>query len=324
MSRYRIKFGLEAPIELKDSLALVYQGREVRLVPGDGPYDVEAEIDYQADDFLKAAGLAADEVVRPVLDAVAFHRKTRITLWGVTRVLKAEPGQATRRLILVDTRKQNSRVPLSAIWAKPIQQLLDAMRPDLARPLRWLRNAFGCRSPFEEFIYTWLALENMAGMKEVRKKCQQCGYAAAPYKAPNRDEAHQIVSGSDPSIDGATFHAEWWDRLRNTVFHGKEQLDSELLNDVTQVLDRLRPAVETYVEQQLNVTSRPLTHSPFGQTWLGLWQYLEFDTAQPAADFADDSPSLAKLSSIVDTRGITAAERELKCRWLRATDFENW
>jgi hypothetical protein len=324
MPRYLIRFGLDAPIELKKALTFRYQGHEVKLVPGDAPYDLEVETDCEASDFRKAQGMAADTVVRPVIDAVAFHRKTRITLWDVTRMLKAEPGQLMRRLILVDTRKQSSPVKLNETWVKPIQELLDAAGPDLARPLRWLRNAYGSRSPLEEFIYTWLALENMAGEKVVRKKCHECGRAADPYKAPDRKKAYQIVSSSDPSIDGKTFHKQWWDALRNTVFHGKEQPDSKLLNEVTKVLDHLQSAVERYMDHELGVTFRRRTNSASEVTLFGSWNYLEFQTAEPAAEFAPDPPAIAMLNAIVDERGVSSAQQETNTRWLSPAEFDEW
>jgi hypothetical protein len=176
----------------------------------------------------------------------------------------------------------------------------------------------------EEFVYTWLALENMAGEKEVRKRCPHCDNELEPYKAANRGKAFKIVNSSDPKVDSATFHQQWWDNLRNDIFHGKKRLDSNLLIDLNKVLDRLQPAVESYIERELAVTLRRGPKSASDTMFFASWNYLEFGTRQPQSEFAPDPPDLARFTSIIEQKGITWAEQEAGCHLLSASDFEIW
>jgi hypothetical protein len=82
--------------------------------------------------------------------------------------------------------------------------------------------------------------------------------------------------------------------------------------------------VESYIDHELGVRLRRRTNSPSEVTWFGFWNYLEFETAEPAAEFAPNPPTMATLNAVVDATGITSAEQEAKCHWLTPTDFDRW
>lgn len=326
MPKYRTRFLVETPLQAEQDFQFSYRGYTLNFLFASGnntAQGIEVETTCEAERWVAAARFVSSELIPPVQDAIGFHRKTSLLIGGCTQVLKAEPGQTRRKTILIDVRRHRNPPLFRKEWMVSVQQIIDC-DPGIRRlSLRWLRTSYRPHlSVLDRFIYTWLALENLAGEKQVEKLCPHCDQPLPPYPAADRDAAFEILRNFDKDLTRKTFN-DWWNRLRNSVFHGGKEPDAKFFGELTEVANRIQPAVERYLEQKLNVKGRNPAAMPVGpERQENVWWFLEFDSSSPEEDFPQRTPPLARVVELVESGQST--EKEIGCRTLSQREFENW
>jgi hypothetical protein len=172
-----------------------------------------------------------DSVIPPVLDAVAFHRNTPLLLSSPTRVLKEEVGSVKRRAILLNHEISSTDCAIHAGMADEIDKMLNSPPVVPRTAMRWLRNTYRLMPIRDWFMFAWLALESLAGSHQVEQKCQHCGKVVGTRTAANKDEARRILNGFGSGVTDAQFD-RWWNKLRNSVFHGGKEPNSAFFSEL--------------------------------------------------------------------------------------------
>jgi hypothetical protein len=324
VGRYQIRFFVESPLAADEDLLFTHRGHTLDLLfhTGDNTSQgFEIQVICEAANYVEAIRFASDELIPPVLDSIAFHRKTTLSLGGFRRVAKDERGSARRRLILVDRQRYEVHPRIDQAWVREIQAIIDSDPAPWALALRWLRMAYRQIWTLDRFIYTWLALENLAGEREVRKVCPHCHGELPSYPAADRANAERIITDFDTTLR-VDFH-RWWQDLRNPVFHGDKEPGAKLLSQLDSATQKIMPAVEMFIEHHLGPMRRATPAQPTTQErGQNIWYMLEFDAPQIDQAFSYPTPDLTRLRTLMDQGRCT--EEEMGCRALSQGEFENW
>lgn len=326
MPKYRPRFSVETPLRADEDFQFRYRDHTICFLFNSGnntDQGIEVETTCEVERWDAAVRFVSNELIPPVLDAIGFHRKTPLLLGGCTQILKAEPGQTRRKIILIDVRRYETLSQFRQEWMVPVQQIVDC-DPGIRRlSLRWLRTSYRPHlNVLDRFIYSWLALENLAGEKQVKNQCPHCYEPLAQYRAANRGAAFEILRNFDKDLTRKTFN-DWWSRLRNSVFHGGKEPDAKFFGELTEVTNRIQPAVERYLEQELNVRRRnPAARAVGPERQENVWWFFEFDAPYPKEEFPCRTPQPSRLLELMDSNQPT--EEEMGCRRLNQHDFANW
>jgi hypothetical protein len=261
---------------------------------------VEAQTKCDADTWTPAVTSVIDTIIPPILDIIAFHRHTPMLLKGVTQVQKAEPGNRRRRAILINTVSWPVFPELEWDDAVEINQLLSQSWPVPRPAMRWLRNAFRPLTTIERFMFAWLAFEQSAGSIMIYKKCRKCGGELPPHPASNRSAAYEMLSGVPGGITKKKF--EWlWFRLRNVVFHGGKEPDSELIGELREATTLILEALNHRLLKATGVDGRLRTTIPIGPEQSAVrHHFIEFDTDDPSAEFSGRVPKVKEVEACID------------------------
>lgn len=326
MPKYLMRFFVETPLQADEDLQFRYRDHTLNFLfrsGGDTPRGVEVETICEGDNYREAGRFASEQLIPSVLDGIAFHRKTPLVLGDCTRILKAEPGRERRKMILVKVERYRVTTRLLRGWAEHIQHnILECEAGVPGLPLRWLRTSYRPLSIIDRFIYTWLSLENLAGERDVEQDCPHCRKQLAPYRAANRNKAFEILKSDDPALERKTFN-DWWNRLRNSVFHGGKEPDAKFMTDLQEATHRIARAVESWLEGTLKVVDRNPADIPvyWERQQMG-WYFLEFDAPNPKDEFPERPPQLSQLVHLMESGRST--EEEMGCRTIGQRHFENW
>lgn len=325
MPIYQLRFFIETPLRGDEDTQFIYRGHTMTFLFQSGnntPKGIEVELRCSGADYSDAARLASNEIIPPVLDAIAFHRKTQVLLGGCRRILKAEPGVARRKLIYVEPHRYPTTPQFHGHWTKQIQQIIDSDPTNRKFALRWLRNSYRPLGIPERFIYVWLALENLAGEIEKKPKCSNCHKDMPAYMAADRDRAYEILSTYIPTLDQGTF-MRWWTKTRNSLFHGLREPDAAMMDELGTVATTVQQALESHLQNELGVKEKSTAAQPLGpdRSYL-LWLFLEFDAPNPADEFPHAVPQPNRLSELIESN--RSVEEEMGCRTLGQKHFEGW
>jgi hypothetical protein len=287
---------------------------------------VEVELCCEAPTWGEASVVATDTLIPPVLDVIAFHRKASMTLMSLTSALKSEPGSERRKVVLINERARPFELP-AAWWIneRNIEDINACLARDLPLPqntLRWLRWAYRSLPIYEGFVYAWLALENLAGSRMVENKCSKCQKPLPPYRAADREAAYDIVNSFGRGIETKEFN-HWWNTLRNSVFHGGKQPDSEFLGKLRAVTQRVIDGVEAGVQKKLNLNlEHRSTIALVPEQIFSRFHFIEFSSSNPAEEFASAFPSAEEIEAWIDSG--SSHEERMNITLLTEKDFQGW
>lgn len=325
MPKYLARFFLETPLRADHDIRLTNNGHDLCFLFRTGnntPFGVEVELVCEGENWRDACLYVSESVIPPVLDAIAFHRKTHLALGGCRKVLKSEGGLERRKVIFVNPEKYSQESQLDPTFVAAIQSVVDTDPEARKLSLRWLRSSYQPLPVVDRFIYSWLSLETLAGERLVTKKCQACSTELPSYKAADRDAAFAILRSCDPDLEQKTF-ADWWNRLRNSVFHGGKEPDASFMKELADVAARIQQAVELFLEKKLKVRNRNRARTPFGPEFRRhMWLFLEFDGSGLKQEFAERTPRLERVLALLNSHKPT--EEEMGCRTLGERAIEDW
>lgn len=325
MPRYLARFFIETPLRAREDIQVRHKGHDLNFLFSTGnntAFGVEAELICEGPNWRQACLRASESVIPPVLDAIAFHRKVHLALGGCRRVLKSELGLERRRLIFVNPEKYNQESQFDPSFTTAIQNLIDVDPETRKLSMRWLRSSYHPLPVLDRFIYAWLSLENLAGERVVTKKCEKCKSDLPSYKASNREAAYEILSAFDPDLDQRTF-SDWWNRLRNSVFHGGKEPDAAFVQELNDVAVRIQRAVELFLECKLKVRNRNQARTPFSPEFRRqMWLFLEFDGSGVTQEFAERTPRLERVLKLLNAH--QTISEEMDCRTLGEQAILDW
>jgi hypothetical protein len=323
MSLYKLRFFVETALAGQSNSVFQYQGTTVEILLTERRKDasgIEVELSAEGVTHGDAIVKAQNQILHPVLDAIAFQRHTPMSIASCARVLKAERGLKRRRAILIRDDLGKSVAPMHTEAEIEIQKILDG---EMILPMRWLRHSYRSMPILDRFIFLWLALENLSGTVPKNTMCQGCQQPAICTKcnqvplhnASDKEKAFEIVSKNDAAINKKTFNY-WWGDLRNKVFHGRSEPTLELISDLHAANSQISRAVESYLKDhfglQLKFRSRDAIDSEFR---VRMHHFVEFDTSYPDEEFAPDLPDVAQIRSEESTTGTLLVD---------SAEFKHW
>lgn len=315
MSIYKIKFFVETSLSPDSVLRFDYLKMPILLHPRKkDSTGISAELIAEADGYVAAISRAQDEFLYPALDALSFHRNATCLVSHFEQVLKNEKGSNQRRLIQLDATASPDFCHLDAQIISEVASLTEPLSQFPGTIARWLRNVYRPITPVERFMYSWLALENLAGPAQRRSRCNcgetlrciKCDKPAPEYSTGNRDAAFEIVKGQD--VDRKTF-LYWWNDLRNGVFHGGKKLDTKFINELEAASRIIIPSVEAALQKRLGCEIKYRTKRTIHPEYIvHMHHFMEFETAKPDEEFPSEIPPFD--ASIVQLR--------------EQKEFDNW
>ncbi|HWA95090.1 MAG TPA: hypothetical protein VG844_10865 [Terracidiphilus sp.] len=322
MPRYKIRHVLETPIAFEKDVefqieeATVFLRFQNRL--DEGHVFVDAIV--EAANFPVACGLAADVKVPRVLDALCLHRLAPAMITDFVYALKDEVGPR-RKAVVQHTVVENYNVWLAPAHVKEIQDSLSSGAKLSSVVMRWLRYSYQPITALERFIYSWLALENAAGTKNITNTCPKCKSEVNERSATNWERASEILAASrtDSDKNGCAKEIKSWNRtLRNPTLHGGKATDGVIRGSMTSAQEQFRPAVEQCLRSEIGFKHALTLSKPndgLHQIWIK--NFVEFG-ADPNAVFPE--PPDAKVIADVVTTGVLPDGVEL----LKYQDSGGW
>lgn len=117
---------------------------------------------------------AAHDVLTKILDVTALEMKVPAT---VAHRFRSQPdGMGDTRYCVVYLIETRSR-PLFMMPgnATEIQRIVVEGREDVQTALYWLRWSYAAPRLPDAFLFTWMALEQLAGVETIQSRCPTCG-----------------------------------------------------------------------------------------------------------------------------------------------------
>jgi hypothetical protein len=315
LATYKIKFFVETSLSPDSRLNLPYLDASILLHPRkQDSTGISAELQVEANDYKLAITRAQDEYLYPALDALSFHRNATCLVSHFEQVLKNEKGSKQRRLIQLDATASPDFCHLDAQIISEVASFTEPLSQFPGTVVRWLRNVYRPITPVERFMYSWLALENLAGPALRRSQCNcgetlrctKCDKPAPEYLTGNRDAAFEIVKGE--GVDRTTF-LHWWNGLRNGVFHGGKKLDTKFINELEAASRMIIPSVEAALQKRLGCEIKYRTKRTIHPEYIvHMHHFMEFEATKLDEEFPSEIPPFD--ASIVQLR--------------EQKEFDNW
>jgi hypothetical protein len=321
MPRYRFTYTVETPLAADDDITFKSQGFSVTLYFSHrvDPLHVRLDAVVEEETWKKAIEAVMDNIISPVLDALALHRKAPAMLQRLLCVVKSEEGHA-RKAIVIESRNEQRSVQLEIPAIKEVQNFLDNPQPLSKASIRWLRYCYRPITVLERFVYSWLAFEDFVGTCQVQGKCPTCESDLPPHPAINRDAACALISSvlPDRTIEECkrTFR-EWWTELRSAIFHGGRVANTSTRSRIQTAMDIYRPAIESRMAQQANFKVAYGGKNPNdGLVQQDIHHFIEFPAQDVAVEFADPP----QVQRVVEDQRLPAGVTLLNFE----ADTQNW
>jgi hypothetical protein len=322
MPRYKVRFVLETPIAFEQDVDFPVDDAIVTLRFQNRRDERHIFVDatVEATNFPTAYGIAMDDKIPRVLDPLCLHRLAPAMITDFVYALKDEKGPR-RRAVIQHTAIENHNVWLAPAHVREIQDYLSSGTRLSSIVMRWLRYAYQPITALERFIYSWLALENAAGTRNITNTCPKCSADVNERSATNWECASEILAAyrSEPDKQKCAKDIKAWNRtLRNPTLHGGKATDGTIRGSMTSAQEQFRPAVEQYLRSTIDFKHAIALSKPndgLHQIWIK--NFVEYE-ADPEAVFPE--PPDAKVIADVMTTGVLPEGVEL----LKFLDSEEW
>lgn len=298
MPLYRLQFTAECCLVNGKDVTLQYDGADITFLfskKDDADRYVRVQTELEAPNNREAQTRAASTLLPPVLDALSFATGTPLLLAECELILKDEGGSGARRAIYVGHKKTPTKVPLAESAIADAGKLLQ--NKGLRLPLCWLRYALHRHLALDQFVFTWLAFEVLAGDADIPSRCpkcmqevQHCG-SALTHRGASKERAAQIFQSANAETSIREFKNAIWDKARNKVFHGRNYPQPGYLMELFTIAGSLRKAAEKVIAETAGIPEgRP--HHRYEELFR-VFLFVEWNTSDPAKKFADDWPKAA-------------------------------
>jgi hypothetical protein len=253
---------------------------------------------------LLLAERAAHDEVTALLDVLCYEmRVSGLIVRNVTSQIE-DVGPIRRCVVYLHEPYRRSLFLTDQHAAEVCQILADPPDTPVQRALYWLRWTYNARTVPEAFLFAWMAVERLAGEKEMVAKCSKC---QGPVSCPEHGE-HRYSTVPRESVEallerhGVTGMKTFF-RLRNPLIHGSlEQNFMQHLEMKLRLPDLVR-AVEAELRIRLGAT-KAIPWSPLsGPGDAVVAAHCEFRTAYPNEAFPSDCPTAAEVEEYQDAVG---------------------
>ncbi len=267
MPNYRLRFRVETCLQHPEDITLTFGGQSVTFLFSQKQVEeraVLAQIDVEAPGAPQARQVASSSLLPPVLDALAFASSTPLLLGSCELTLKNERGSRNRRANFIGERRVPTPTRLTLRSLQDAQRVLDSPdRPKL--PLCWLRYCHHRQFPLERFVFSWLALEELAGDADISSTCSRCGIGIRctecerpiTHRGTNKERAWELFSAANQDVTRSEFNETIWGRARNSVFHGSRYPEPVFLVELSQIANRVQRACGAELSARYELGERP-------------------------------------------------------------------
>jgi len=274
---------------------------------------VLTEVVVEAENLSAAHGIAAQDVIPKVLDALSFATSSSLLLGHRALAVKSQRGEARRRAYSVVSKEEPRAVDLLPLAVEETRTILGA---GLSLPLMWQRHALRPGLIPERFVFQWLAFEGLAGTAEIPHQCTKCGEVYGSHQSSSKLRAREIYRNKHPQVSIQQFNKEVWGDKRNSVFHGSRYLTPVFLAELDKEIERLRMACRKVFTENYGLPERADVVF-FDKKQLLYHTSFEWTTADIDAEFAQDVPTDI-LDALASGDGFEALNGERA----RAIDFQ--
>ncbi len=253
-------------------------------------------------DALLLAERAAHDEVSALLDVLCYEmRVTGLILRSVRS--QVQGSGPIRRCIVYIHKPRRRSLFLMEQQAEEVRRIL-AHSPDIPvqRALYWLRWTYNARTVPEAFLFAWMAVERLAGEKQMVARCSKCQgpvsckkHGEHRYSTVPRESVQALLERN--GIKGMKGLL----RLRNPLVHGSlEHNFMERLEMKLRLPDLVR-AAEAELRTRLNTTDT-ISWSPLsGPGDAVVTAHCEFRTAYPDEAFPSDCPTSLEVEEYLET-----------------------
>jgi hypothetical protein len=298
MPSYQLRFIVESCLTRTEDLSVTFGGHAATFLfskKTNADKTVAVLINTEAANHRTAHDQVASMLLPSILDALSFATGTPMLLGECELTLKDEAGSATRRAIYVGHRRSPSQTQLTNDAVQEVQQILESGN-ELRLPLCWQRYALQRQLALEQFVFHWLAFEALAGEADVASRCPKCQevvqHCGGPvtHRSSNKVAAREIFRSANPSVTNQDFNNRIWSKARNSVFHGRSYPEPAYLFELHALATQLHKATDKKIVTTLGLEEGERTHHNY-ETWYRHFLFIEWNTHDPAAQYATDWPA---------------------------------
>jgi len=289
MALYSTRYVCETSLFSEEDMALDFEGHCATF-----SFPLEQRVEHKAHVTVeiearnwREANLNAQQILQPVIDALAFTTGQPLLLIDWDFILKDELGSETRNALWRKKTVHPFYFSLNTHLVEEAQQVLNSEGgPGI--DLCWHRYALQRTLALDRFVFQWLAFESLAGQTEVRRQCEKCGCVHV-HMGTDRAEALKILQSAEPGLSEKEFKTGICGKDRNGVFHGSKYPDPKHLRRLSELTPKLRKACEIELSRRYGLASqtRPTGVMEFD---VNLLLFLEWQTAKPQNRIALDFP----------------------------------
>jgi len=255
------------------------------------------------------------------INYLSFIMKSSLYASNVFVILKDETGASQRMCYRQIVEERFRGLFLKEDSKNEAQRLIDRFQKNskYSLILRWLRYGYRARTLIERFHYYWLALERIVGESNIESRCPQCG-CIRTYRNVKKGDIKKRLLKYYQSLSNEEFKLIW--KHRQYLFHGGKKPDTEMINNLNNIIPKILETIEGELENGLEPNCRIAVTNPIGDRERYLRQaYFKFNTKNIGLPFAMDFPTDDQLigyfknSEIESKFGFELMDAERFRRW---------
>lgn len=250
---------------------------------------------------LLLAERTAHDAVTELLDVLCYEMRVSGLIVRLVRS-QAEGSGAIRRCVVYVHEPRQRFLFLMEQQAKEVRRIVTGP-PDTAvrRALYWLRWTYNARTVPEAFLFAWMAVERLAGEKEMVARCSKCQgpvgcneHGEHRYSTVPRESVEALLERHGVTGMKTLF------RLRNPLVHGSLEHNFMQRLEMKLRLPGLVRAVEEELRVRLNATEAVQFSPLSGPGDATITAHCEYRTAYRDEAFPSDCPSSSEVEEYLD------------------------
>lgn len=239
----------------------------------------------------------AHDALAKILDVAAFEMKLSATVVHPFRSQPEETGEV-RHCVVYLVERRSRPLFLMPGNAREIQRLVDEGHSDVETALYWLRWSYAARRVPDGFLFTWMALEKLAGVEQIASRCRTCEepvvcptHGPHLYTGASRKSIKKLLDKHNVNIPDRLL------KMRHPLVHGDLVYTFEKRLHMGQMLPDLRHAVEEELRERLGAsTALNIPSEGRGPITSQTSVHCRYRTAYPADPFPPDVPTHGEIA----------------------------
>jgi hypothetical protein len=206
MPKYKLRYLVETPIRNTSDLGFTYDEHLITFCfskRGDKEIFVNVKLEVEAENANEAQMKASGTLIPLVLNALAFTTGAPLLLHECDLILKSEPGVQARKALYVNVSRLDIAVPISSKQVAESHKILGSASSSTL-PMCWHRYAAHRGYALDRFLFQWLALEGLAGNKQIETPCPKCGHVRT-HDGTDKNKAYELFRVANPNMSKKEF-----------------------------------------------------------------------------------------------------------------------